>query len=83
MPCSILLSQAVWLRLGRNDVWTRTARTGDYPGDRASYFRASEVAPNRQWSGQSYPGFKKGVSDDDPEDATREVKKEISEDLPR
>jgi len=28
-------------------------------------------------------GIKKGVSDDDPEDATREAKKEISEDLPR
>jgi sec-independent protein translocase protein TatA len=27
--------------------------------------------------------FRKGVSDDDPEDATKEAKKEISKDLPR
>jgi len=33
--------------------------------------------------GKAIRDFKKGVSDDDPEDATREAKKEISEDLPR
>jgi sec-independent protein translocase protein TatA len=32
--------------------------------------------------GKAIRDFKKGVSDDDPEDATREAKKEISE-LPR
>ena len=83
MCCSILVSQAAWLGLGRNDVWTRTARTGDYPSDRASYFRPSEVAQIGSGLGKAIRDFKKGVSDDAPEDATREAKKEISEDLPR
>jgi sec-independent protein translocase protein TatA len=33
--------------------------------------------------GKAIRDFKKGVSDDDPEDATKEAKKEISKDLPR
>ena len=33
--------------------------------------------------GKAIRDFKKGVSDDDSEDATREAKKEISEDLSR
>jgi sec-independent protein translocase protein TatA len=33
--------------------------------------------------GKAIRDFKKGVSNDAPEDATREAKKEISEDLPR
>ena len=33
--------------------------------------------------GKAIRDFKKGVSDDDPEDATKEAQKEISKDLPR
>jgi sec-independent protein translocase protein TatA len=33
--------------------------------------------------GKAIRDFKKGVTDDEPEDATREAKKEISNDLPR
>jgi sec-independent protein translocase protein TatA len=33
--------------------------------------------------GKAIRDFKKGVSDDDPEDATKEAKKETSKDLPR
>jgi sec-independent protein translocase protein TatA len=33
--------------------------------------------------GKAIRDFKKGVGDDAPEDATREAKKKISEDLPR
>jgi hypothetical protein len=74
-------SQAVWLGLGEM-MFGPTARTGDYPSDRASYFR-QQSCPKSQRSGQSYPGLQKGGSDDDPEDATRQAKKEISKDLPR
>jgi sec-independent protein translocase protein TatA len=33
--------------------------------------------------GKAIRDFKKGVSDNDPEDATKEAKKEISRDLPQ
>ena len=33
--------------------------------------------------GKAIRDFKKGVNDDDPDDATKEAKKEISKDLPR
>jgi sec-independent protein translocase protein TatA len=33
--------------------------------------------------GKAIRDFKKGVTDDDPEDGTKETKKETSEDLPR
>ena len=33
--------------------------------------------------GKAIRDFRKGVSSDDPEDATREAKKETSKDLPR
>jgi sec-independent protein translocase protein TatA len=33
--------------------------------------------------GKAIRDFKKGVSDDDPEDATKETEKKISKDLPR
>ena len=83
MPCSILVSQGVWLGLGRNDGGLGLQELGIILAIALVIFGPAKLPQIGSGLGKAIRDFKKGVSDDDPEDATREAKKEISEDLPR
>ena len=70
---------AVKRKTRRTNVWTWNARTGHNPCDRSAYFGPMKLPQIGSGLGKAIRDFRKGVSSDDPEDAT----KETSKDLPR